>query len=455
MATTPTRRTESLAAFIGRVAPAHAQVPRHLQALVALLERAAREPVRALVSMPPRHGKTETICTALAWLAVTQPWRTHAYVTYAATQAYSKSRKVRRLAIAGGSALADDAAAVHDWRTPADGGLLATGIGGPLTGQGITGLLVLDDPLKNREEAESPLIRDKVAEWFGDVAYTRLEPGASCLVVATRWHEDDLIGRLSKQARWESLVLPAISEDGRALWPEQYPLEALEEIRAQIGDYGFWSLYQASPRPRGGAVFKREPLRFEGSGREGRRIVLSVDAAGTESTRSDYTVAVAMAFAGFGAATTCRVIDMVRVQLEPQDSAKVLRDFQRRNGGGPLVIEASRDGIAIAKALRSIDRDLVIHERKPIGDKFSRAQPFAAAWNGDPDAKLTQRVAIPADAQAHPWVAPLLAELRTFTGVGDKHDDIVDALAQGWNEGVRGAPVHRIELVGAERPAGW
>src|SRR5690606_33510962 len=98
----------------------------------------------------------------------------------------------RRIARDAGVQLADDAQTVREWRTTAGGGLLATGVGGPLTGQGITGLGVVDDPVKNRQEAESALIRDRVWEWFTDVFYTRLEPGASAIVVATRWHQDDL-----------------------------------------------------------------------------------------------------------------------------------------------------------------------------------------------------------------------------------------------------------------------
>src|SRR5690606_18685649 len=168
--------------------------------------------------------------------------------------ANSKSRTARRLAVDAGVSLADDAKTVSEWRTPEGGGLLATGVGGPLTGQGITGLGIIDDPLKNRLEAESALMRDRIWEWFTDVSASRLDPGASAIVVATRWHSDDLSGRLIADG-WEYVNLPAINDDGQALWPERYDLERLREIEKQVGAYTWASLYQGQPVPRGGAVF--------------------------------------------------------------------------------------------------------------------------------------------------------------------------------------------------------
>jgi hypothetical protein len=176
-------------------------------------------------------------------------------VTYSADLSRSKSRKARTLAKTAGVQIAGDAKSLSEWRTTSGGGLLATGVGGPLTGQGVTGLLVVDDPVKNRVEAESEATRESVWEWFNDVAYTRLEPGASCLVVMTRWHPQDLAGKLIEEKGWEYIKLPAIDGDGKALWPEQFPVERLEAIREQLGEYSFSSLYQGEPRSRGGQVF--------------------------------------------------------------------------------------------------------------------------------------------------------------------------------------------------------
>ena len=114
--------------------------------------------------------------------------RTHAYTTYGADLSYSKSRVARRYAIEDGVTLDQSSQSVKEWRTTGGGGLLATGAGGPLTGQGITGVGVVDDPYKNRQDAESALMRDRIDDWFRSVFYTRLEPGSSAIVIHTRWH---------------------------------------------------------------------------------------------------------------------------------------------------------------------------------------------------------------------------------------------------------------------------
>jgi hypothetical protein len=156
--------------------------------------------VRACVSVPPRHAKTETVLHGIAWLLRRHPDWPVAYVSYAADIARSKSRQARDYAARAGVTLRDDSAALHEWRTPAGGGLLATGVGGPLTGHGVR-LLIVDDPFKNRSEADSPTVRETVHGWFTSTAMTRVEPGGSVLVVHTRWHPDDLIGRLLRGDR--------------------------------------------------------------------------------------------------------------------------------------------------------------------------------------------------------------------------------------------------------------
>jgi predicted phage terminase large subunit-like protein len=354
--------------------------------------------------------------------------------------------QVREQARTDGIVLAEDAQKVGLWLTPKRGGMFAAGIGGAWTGKGMGGVVVIDDPLKDREEAESFTLRNKAYETITNSVFTRLEPPCgSLIVVATRWHEDDPTGRLLEKSgkdgfpHFEQIVLPALrdpttnepsdNDDAIALWPERFPRETLIATRAVLGPYGWASLYQGTPRPRGGHVFKREPARFvvtdEGRHIAGRRLLLSLDAAGTESTRSDFSVCGALAFDGDGESMTCNVVDMLRMQLEPQDSAPRIAEFAARWGNPLLVIEKSRDGVAIAKALARIAPQLRFELVPPIGDKFTRAQPVAAAWNATPS-----RVAVPIDA---PWIDDMLHEHSKFTGMGDKHDDIVDMVSQGWN----------------------
>lgn len=133
--------------------------------------------------MPPQHGKTETLLHAIAWLLRRKPWLRNAYASYAASLAFTKSRLARDYAQSAGVAIRDDANKVNEWVTTDGGGLLATGVGGPLTGNPVDGLLLVDDPHKNRAEAESATVRNRIKEWWTSTAMTRVHPGASVLVV--------------------------------------------------------------------------------------------------------------------------------------------------------------------------------------------------------------------------------------------------------------------------------
>ncbi len=438
----------SLAAWIERTAPKHAPIPWHLAQFIALLERAIAQPTLAIFNLPPRHAKTTTVRRALAYVICHHPERLNAFITYAADYAYTHSRAIRRLAREHGARIADDAANVKDWRTTDEGGLSATGIGGQLTGKGFGGLMVVDDPIKSRKEAESPLHRDRVAEAFNDDVFTRREPGGSIVVVATRWHEDDLSGRLERETDedgnkvWEVINLPAIrdpetgdaADDGLALWPDRYPIEALKKIRRKIGPYGWWSLYQQRPRPKDGKVFK-VPARWT-SLPDGLRFVLAVDPAGSKRTRSNHTVAVAIGVKIIDGLLCGWLVGLRRFQLEPPTAAVELLAFQRRFGE-TLHIEGSRDGVAQAENLAVLAPGLSITMIAAEGDKYIRAQNISAAWNGAPERGEEPRFFVPADAElidcTREELANYLRVMERFTGLGDSEDDDADATAHAWN----------------------
>ena len=241
LAATVAARKLGLRDFVRR-AMGHAWVPApHLEPLYDALERCEREPVRAVVSMPPGHAKSESVLHALAWLGARTPGDLHGYVSYTAPATRVKSLRCRDIAEAAGVVPSPDVWSWAEWRNVCGGGLLASGIGGRMTGERITGTLVVDDPFKGPREAGSSTYRDMVSAWFDAVAYTRLIPGrSSCVVVHTRWERDDLIGRLLKvigadgAAPWQEIRLPALDDAGRPLWPEVYPRAALDAIRAQL-----------------------------------------------------------------------------------------------------------------------------------------------------------------------------------------------------------------------------
>lgn len=250
-----TLRTATLAEFVPRVSPAYA-APKHLGPLLDVFDRIEHEPVRVALSVPPRFGKTETVLHGIARALVRHPEWTFAYVSYAANVARSKSRLIRDYALRAGVELRPDSKSLNEWRTPQGGGVLATGVGGPLTSHGVR-VLVVDDPHKNRQEADSPLIRERIGGWFTSTAMTRIEPGGSAIVVHTRWNNDDLIGRLKsdEEQEWEVISLPAIDARGRSLWPERWPVEELNKKRIDVGEYDWESLFQQDPKVRKGLVF--------------------------------------------------------------------------------------------------------------------------------------------------------------------------------------------------------
>lgn len=236
----------------------------------ALANMASGVPLRLLVSMPPRMGKSEAVSHWLpVWLLANWPSKRIILASYEANFAASWGRKVRDTIEEHGRELGvrlrGDTKAVDAWDTTAGGGMVTAGVGGPITGRGAD-LLIIDDPIKNAEEAASPVIRDKIWEWWQTTARTRLEPGGSVVVVMTRWDVDDLAGRLlvTKDEVWRNIVFPALAErpgdvldrrEGDALWPERYSLVALRALRSDVGEDAWASLYQQRPNPQGRGLF--------------------------------------------------------------------------------------------------------------------------------------------------------------------------------------------------------
>jgi len=424
--------SERLADFIVRVSP-HRPPPRHLRTLVAAIERARWERSRILLSMPPRHGKTITILHGLAWWIQQSPADTCAYVSYSDRQALSKSRICRTMAgIAGVNTSTGDSSAASEWRTREGGGLIAAGAMAGITGQGVHGLMVVDDPYKNREEADSSIIREKIWETFNEVVFTRLE-GASVIVCHTRWHPDDMIARLIEMGGWQHINLAAIAEEddqlkrpvGAALWPDMFDVAQLQSIRSQIGEWSFSALYQGHPRPRGHALFNSEHY-HEDDKLNGHRLIIYADPAASEKTTADYGVMMCMAVKGFGDQQTAKVLDLWRGQVTVPDFVRRLRSFQEHHGGVPVHVESVGGFKAVPQLLRELDNThkLAVEEDQPKGDKFQRAQAVAAAWNEG-------RVTVPFGAH---WVRDFVDEVTSFTGISDAHDDQVDCLSGCWNK---------------------
>lgn len=242
---------------------------------------------RLLIAAPPRHGKTELVTRKAPALAFGQiPRLSWISASYGKDLAMGFGREVRNL-VAGAryralfpdTVLAPDSQAKDQWNTNHGGGFLAVGVNSAITGFGAN-ILNIDDPVKDRAEAESETVRKATWDWYRATAYPRLEPlrggqwsdpSGAIIVTATRWHEEDLTGRLIEAERngtgdqWEKLIFPAIDPiTKQALWPESYDLDALQRIRGVIGEYDWAALYDQMPRPAGGSFFNIEHLLVAG-----------------------------------------------------------------------------------------------------------------------------------------------------------------------------------------------
>jgi predicted phage terminase large subunit-like protein len=425
------RLTESLLDFIPRVSP-RLQAPRHLKPLIDLLQAAETEPVRATVSAPPQHGKSQACMHALIWMLRRNPAKRHGYATYEATFAEQQNEELQRIADRAGLKWTGNRTR---WQTPQGGGVVAAGIGGPLTGKPIDGVLLVDDPVKNSVDANSSVMRERTDEWFKTVALTRVHPGASVIVVQTRWHSDDLSGRLAGR-NWRRINLPAISDDGTALWPSGRSAEFLADVRRDVGEYIFASLYQGEPRPRGGSVFTDATL-CEDVPKSGLRYSIGVDLAYTAKSQADYSVAIVLgrpppAIDALGRpledakAGKFYVVDVIRKQVAAPAFKKDLRTLARRYPGATMRWYAAGTEKGSADFMRQADLEgpgVALQVLAPRGDKFVRAQPLAAAWNAG-------RVLVPRGAA---WAEVLVGELAEFTGNHDAHDDLIDAAAAGFD----------------------
>lgn len=427
-----TLRRGGLMEWIPRVSPDY-QAPVHLAPLVAELERARRERVRLCVSVPPRHGKTDTILHAIAWWLANDPTESIAYVSYNSTIAEEKAARAKRVAIAAGVKLGGMDTQAR-WETAAGGCVAATGIRGVLTGRGFT-KIVVDDAFQNHEEAESPTMREK--NWHGFLAdiQSRLDPrGTSFFVAGTRWHVEDLIGHLVDDMHWPAVNLPALDDRDEALWPAVWSAEMMRSQRAATTAYLWNALYQGNPVPRGGALFG--PATYcerRDVPRTGVRVAVGLDLAYSGKTHSNYSVQVILVREGRG---PIYVADVLRVQMQAAEFAEAARARLGAWPGAPARWYTSTTEKGTADLLGKWG--LRVEALLATSDKFVRAQPAAAAWQHG-------EILVPRDM---PWTQDFVDEVRRFSGLGDKHDDQVDALAAAYDLLARGYDV-RAFVAGA------
>lgn len=424
-----------LAAYVAAFQPDFQLAP-HVEMIVSALERVERGDLkRLLISMPPRHGKSLIASTYFpAWALGRKPRREIIAATYAQDFAEDWGRKVRNQladpvfrAIFQACRSSDDSAAAHRFTTTAGGAYYAIGRGGQATGRGAD-LLLVDDALKDAIEARSPTIRHQLHEWYATTAYTRLSPGAAVVIVATRWHEADLTGWLLEEHAdegWEVLSLPAIAEEndplgraeGAALWPERFPLPALEAIRRQLGGAAFTALYQQRPAALEGQIFKRSwwrtyrdvPAAFD-------KIVLSADTAFKSTETADYS-----ALTVWGETKTgYYLLHAWRGRVEFPELKRIVVSLAAQWKPNAVLVEDRASGQSLIQELQS-GTSLPVLPVSADRDKVTRASAITPMIEAG-------RVFLPESA---PWLDEYLDELSTFPAA--THDDWTDSTTQALN----------------------
>jgi predicted phage terminase large subunit-like protein len=406
---------------------------------------------RVMIFLPPRKGKTATVSRHFpAWVIGKMPNTRLIMTSYGASLAGRNSRFVRNLIksdrfqqLFPEVRLAQDTQSTFEWDIANfDGGMIAAGVGGGITGHGAN-LIIIDDPIKSRAEAESAVYRQNIKDWYNDDLSTRLEePGGAIVIIQTRWHQDDLSGWLldSHNDNWHVLSLPEIAEKddplgrnpGEVLWPERYSIDWVLGRQESLGEYSFASLYQQRPIPAGGGLFDALQIKIinESEAPKCIQVVRFYDLAVTVKKTSDYTV-------GFKLGVTADeqfVIQHVwRVRKEAPDVQEGIVQNAAVDGQNVAIrLEAENAGISqLGYLLRdSRLRGHQIDAKPPIGDKYTRAGPAASRVNNG-------RVLMVRGT----WNQAVLDEFAVFPN--GKHDDIVDGFSGAY------------EMLTTHKPQSW
>lgn len=405
---------------------------------------------RLMIFAPPRNGKSEVVSRRLpAFLFGINPRLNIISCSYSADLTSMMNRDVQRIIDSDEYKNIFPDVRLNDGNTRTTGNWLrnsdifeivkhggvyrSCGIGGGITGSGAQ-ILIIDDPIKNQEEADSITYRNKLWDWYTSTAYTRLEKNAKVILMNTRWHEDDLCGRLLALAKndpnadqWHVLSLPAIAENerdprdirqpGEALWPNKYNLETLMKIKASVGNRVWNSLFQQRPSSTEGGIFKRHHWKFYSRFPEKFDMVLqSWDLTFKNKETSDKVSCSVIGKVG----ANFYLLDRLNARLSFVESLAAVRTMtQKWPGARAKLVEAKANGDALVDVLRTEIPGLILVE--PHGGKVARAHaitPYHEAGN----------LYLPSPELAT-WVNEFIDEHANFPN--GKHDDDVDSFSQG------------------------
>lgn len=446
---------DSFCDFIKFVKPDYRFNWHHLKLIDALHRIAERKYKRLIVMMPPRHGKSELVSRLFpAWCFVRNLNEQVILASYSADLASAMNRDCQRIITSNefaelfpGVRVADgkDVGLIRNSKrfdiVGGKGYYLSAGVGGGITGAGAT-VGIIDDPVKNSEEADSKVYRDKAHEWYRSTFRTRLEPGAIEVICQTRWHEDDLTGRIlsGKNQDTEIISLPAICEKeeenrriGEALWSDKYSRADLLNIQSEVGTRTWNSLFQQRPSADDGGVIKKvwfgryDPRKLDITGKV---VNFFFDTAYTDSEKNDPTAGIAYIKEG----ANFYVLDCEVDYLEFPEQIVFIKRFAAKNGYAQrsiIRVEPKASGKSVVQVVK---RDTALNVKEGVAPKESKI----ARVNNCSGVLESGRVFLP---EGMVWVEDFLEECAKFPN--GAHDDRVDCLTgMLQNEGVGKIKIH-------------
>ena len=447
------------------------EIGRHHEMISQCLERVeSGEIVRQMIFTPPRHTKSELATRRFpAWYLGRRPDAQVISASYNSELASDFGREVRNLIntpvyaqIFPGVGLSEDSQAANRWHLKSGGQYIAAGVGTAITGRGAH-LIIVDDPIKDRQEADSETVRQRIWDWYRSVLYTRLMPGGSIVLIQTRLHDDDLAGRLLAEAgeggdQWEVVELPALARDndplgrmkGEALWPEWYPEDRLIQIKSVIGSRDWSALYQQEPQAEEGGFFLADWFKTVSEPPEGLRIYGASDYA-TKDGEGDWTV---HGICGVDEQDNMYMLDMWRGQTSSDVWVESFLDLVDRWKPLQWAEEAGQIRASLDPYITTRQRERRSYcVRTPFTSRFdkrSRARAIQARMSAG-------KVFFVRNA---PWLEELRLEMLRFDA--GRHDDQVDVMSllgrmledmQGAGQLKNWAPSRHIRRVKQQKEA--
>lgn len=415
---------------------------------------AGKQP-RLIIQAPPRSGKSELFSRRFpAWAFGQNPNLQMIAASYSADLSSRMNRDVQRIIdseeYAGvfpeTSFSSNTSASINSQKNIRNseifeiagyaGSYRSAGVGGGITGMGAD-IAIIDDPVKDAKEANSQTYRDSVWDWYTSTFYTRLSPKSGILLGMTRWHEDDLAGRLLADMKnggdqWRVVSFPAIAEEdeqyrkeGDALHPERYDLTHLTKIKKAVGSQAWNALYQQRPSSKGGDVIKRAWFKRYSVLPLMRRVIIAGDTAQKVKQHNDFSVFIV---AGIGIDGGLYIIDLIRGKWEAPELERKLEDiwnkYRASHKAQSVYIEDKSSGTGLIQSIQR-KRNIPIKGVQVDADKYTRVlgiQGFIESGY----------VFLPDGAE---WVEDFLSECEKFTATDShKHDDMVDSLVHTINE---------------------